>query len=61
MSDQQSQKRGLRSEAQKEERARAAYEPVPPSNPVSGAFGERKGNLQTNEKTAPSNKKARKG
>lgn len=39
MGEQQSQKRGLKSEAQKEDRAREAYATVPPSNPVRGAFG----------------------
>ena len=39
MSEQQSKKRGLKSESQKEEKARDAYEPIPPSNPVRGAFG----------------------
>ena len=42
MGEQQSQKHGLRSESQKEEKARDAYKPIPPSNPVSGAFGEKK-------------------
>jgi hypothetical protein len=42
MDEQQSQKRGVRSEAQKEERARDGYAPIPPANPVAGAFGERK-------------------
>lgn len=40
MSEQQGQKRGVRSEAQKTERAREGYDPLPPSNPVAGAFGE---------------------
>ena len=40
MSEQQSQKRGVRSDAQKTERARDGYEPIPPSNPVAGAFGD---------------------
>jgi len=40
MSEQQSQKRGVRSEAQKTERAREGYDPIPPSQPVAGAFGE---------------------
>ena len=40
MSEQQSHKRGVRSEAQKEARAREGYAPIPPSNPVGGAFGE---------------------
>ena len=40
MAEQQSQKRGVRSEAQKTERAREGYEPLPASQPVPGAFGE---------------------
>jgi len=40
MGEQQSQKHGLRSSAQKEERAREGYAPIPPSNPVAGAFGQ---------------------
>ncbi len=40
MGEQQSQKRGLASESQKEQRARDAYAPIPPSNAVAGAFGE---------------------
>ena len=43
MDEQQSKKRGVRSEAQKEERARDSYAPIPPANPVGGAFGKRKG------------------
>jgi hypothetical protein len=39
MGEQQSQKRGLASESQKEQRARDAYAPIPPSNAVAGAFG----------------------
>jgi hypothetical protein len=51
MSEQQSQKEGLRSSAQKEERARDAKAPVPASNPVGGAFGER-------ERPTPTDKEA---
>jgi len=40
MSEQQSQKRGERSGAQKQDAARDAYAPIPPANPVRGAFGE---------------------
>lgn len=40
MSEQQSQKSGVRSEAQKTMRAREGYDPIPPSNPVGGAFGD---------------------
>ncbi|HKN84958.1 MAG TPA: hypothetical protein VJW17_16050 [Pyrinomonadaceae bacterium] len=38
----QSQKRGIRSDAQKQQRARQGYEPIPPAKPVAGAFGEHK-------------------
>ena len=41
MSEQQSHKHGVRSEAQKMDRARDGYQPIPPSNPVAGAFGDR--------------------
>jgi hypothetical protein len=40
MSEQQSQKRGKRSDAQKSTTARNDYEPIPPANPVAGAFGQ---------------------
>ena len=40
MSEQQSQKRGVKSEAQKTRRAREGYEPLPASQPVAGAFGK---------------------
>lgn len=40
MSEQQSQKRGVRSDAQKTATARNDYEPIPPANPVAGAFGK---------------------
>jgi hypothetical protein len=49
MGEQQSQKRGVRSEAQKEERARDSYEPIPPANPVGGAFGEHKRDTPTDQ------------
>ena len=41
MAQQDSQKRGIVSSNQKEERARDDYAPIPPSNPVDGAFGNR--------------------
>jgi hypothetical protein len=41
MSEQQSQKTGVRSDAQKNDRARDGYNPIPPANPVAGAFGDR--------------------
>lgn len=49
MEEQQSQKRGIRSDAQKQERARDGYEPVAPANPVAGAFGEHKRDTPTDQ------------
>jgi hypothetical protein len=49
MGEHQSQKQGLRSSAQKEERARDAYAPLPASNEVGGAFGEAQPSRQTDE------------
>ena len=42
MGEQQSQKRGIRSEAQKEAGTRDGYTPTPASTPVAGAFGKQK-------------------
>ena len=52
MSEQHSQKRGLVSEAQKTERARDGYAPIPASNPVAGAFGEAERDIPTDQDTA---------
>lgn len=49
MGEQQSQKRGLRSESQKEAQARNAYAPIPPSSEVPGAFGDHKSNTPSDE------------
>lgn len=49
MGEQQSQKQGKQSSAQKEERARDAYAPLPASNPVGGAFGGSESKAQTDE------------
>lgn len=48
----QSQKRGVRSEAQKTDRARDGYAPIPPANPVAGAFGEHKRDTPTDQDAA---------
>ena len=48
----QSQKKGVRSEAQKADRAREGYAPIPPAKPVAGAFGENKRDTPTNRDTA---------
>lgn len=40
MDQQNSQKTGVRSDAQKQDRARQGYETIPPSQPVGGAFGK---------------------
>lgn len=52
MSEQQSQKHGARSQAQKTARARDGYEPIPPSNPVAGAFGDRERDTPTDQDLA---------
>ena len=52
MGEQQSQKRGVRSEAQKTERAREGYDPIPPSQPVAGAFGEHRDGGTTDQDLA---------
>lgn len=52
MSQQQSQKSGVRSEAQKADRARDGYEPIPPANPVAGAFGERERDTPTDREAS---------
>ena len=58
MSEQQSNKRGIRSEDQKLDRARQGYDPLPASQPAAGAFGKHEPGgdydedlaLKTNEK-----------
>lgn len=40
MDQQQSQKTGKRSDAQKLDRAREGYSAIPPAQPVGGAFGK---------------------
>lgn len=40
MEQQQSQKTGVRSDAQKQDRAREGYNRIPPAQPVAGAFGD---------------------
>lgn len=52
MSEQQSQKTGVRSDAQKNDRARDGYDPIPPANPVAGAFGDRERDTPTDRETA---------
>lgn len=49
MSRQESQKRGIRSDAQKQQRAREGYDPIPPSNEVGGAFGRNEPDRQSDE------------
>jgi hypothetical protein len=47
--EQQSQKRGLKSDAQKQHRAREGYDPLPASNEVAGAFGEHRPDRTTDQ------------
>ena len=49
MEEQQSQKTGIRSDAQKQHRAREGYDPIPPAQPVAGAFGEHKPDRTTDQ------------
>jgi len=48
----QSQKTGKRSDAQKQQGAREGYDPIPPANPVAGAFGEHKRDTPTDQELA---------
>jgi hypothetical protein len=52
MDQQQSQKTGIKSDAQKQDRARQGYEPIPPAKPVAGAFGEHKRDTPTDQEVA---------
>jgi hypothetical protein len=52
MSEQQSQKSGVRSEAQKTDRARDGYDPIAPANPVAGAFGDRERDTKTDREAS---------
>ena len=52
MEEQQSQKRGIRSDAQKTARAREGYEPSPPAQPVAGAFGDHTSDTATDQDVA---------
>ena len=52
MSEQQSQKTGVRSDAQKTDRARDGYDPIAPANPVAGAFGDRKRETPTDQEAS---------
>lgn len=52
MDEQQSQKRGVISEAQKTQRARSGYDPIPPSQPVAGAFADREAETASDQDVA---------
>ncbi len=52
MSEQQSHKRGARSDAQKTATTRNDYESIPPANPVAGAFGKQQPQLHTDQDLA---------
>jgi hypothetical protein len=49
MSDQKSQKTGVRSDAQKTTRAREGYDTIPASQPAAGAFGGHASQLASDE------------
>ena len=52
MSRQNSQKSGMRSEAQKRAGTRDGYSPVPPSNEVGGASGDPGPNSETDQEVS---------
>jgi hypothetical protein len=52
MDEQQSQKRGVRSEAQKTHRARSGHDPIPPNKPVAGAFGDHEAETASDQDVA---------
>ena len=47
MSEQQSQKTGVRSDAQKNDRAREGYDPIPPANPRSAIANATRQRIET--------------
>jgi len=49
MGEQHSQKQGLKSSAQKEDRARDAYAELPASSSVAGAFGKNRRSTPSDE------------
>ena len=49
MGEQHSQKQGLKSSAQKEDRARDAYAELPASSRVAGAFGKHERSTPTDD------------
>jgi hypothetical protein len=49
MGERHSQKQGLRSSAQKEDRARDAYAELPASSKVTGAFGKNRRSTPTDQ------------
>ena len=52
MGEQQSQKRGARSDAQKQADARARYEPMGATKPQDGACGKQKREKQSDQELA---------
>ena len=54
MGEQHSQKQGLKSSAQKEDRARDAYAELPASSRVSGAFGKIRRSTPTDDELSMS-------
>ncbi len=61
MGEQQSQKRGVKSDAQKRAGSRYDYDPIPASGPNAGAFGRQAPHRQSDKDTALSTKLDRSG
>lgn len=51
MDQQNSQKTGVRSDAQKQDRARDGYSAIPPAKPVGGAFGKEQDNREEEDRS----------
>ena len=56
MGEQQSQKRGVKSDAQKRAGSRYDYDPAPASGPDAGAFGRHRPDRQSDKDAALSTK-----
>jgi hypothetical protein len=52
MSEQQSRKRGVKSEAQKRQTSHREYDPMPASGPAGGAFGKHNPHRQSDQNAA---------
>ena len=59
MSEQQSKKRGVKSEAQKTDETRDLYAPIASTSRTGGAFGKQTGDIQSDQDLALSQEEKR--